>query len=268
MANPNSTSPYSGDPFSFNTENWMNEWLFHSQDNYINGGALHQSLMPGEAQYSEWSQQMVATMYQNWYNSAPEQMKRAMAAGINPFVAASGISGSDVGGVASSPNHVQSQASDMLNAAGNLLGSAASGFNSFSQGLSTFAKLRGEVRKIDAETESIFESLGFTKLQSKALGIQLKYMDQKESIGVYQALADLSKTRQEYSNLFANHRNICAQYEEIIANKDLLIAEKGEVVAKKELEEAQQALVNEQVKWAQTENDFFGPYILIEYREP
>lgn len=239
----------------------VNSWMQHYIDNYVNGGVLYQNLAPGEAQFSEWSQQMVATMYQNWYNSAPEQMKRAMAAGINPFVAASGIAGNGSGAIAPAPN--ASNTSGLPN----LIGSAAQGlsavggaFGNVAAGVATLSKLRHEIKNIDQNTASEFEKMGFTHLQSVALSTQLKYLDEKEQIGVWQALATFEKTKQEYQNLFAQHRNIIAQYDEIIAHKDLLIAQEGEVKAQELLDKAMKDKINAEASWQQIENNFFSAH--------
>lgn len=242
-------------PSSWNQ--WFNEWLFHSRDNFVNGGALYQALAPGEAQYSEWSQQMVATMYQNWYNSAPEQMKRAMQAGINPFVAASGIAGSDVGSIAAAPNSAENTLPSMVQGAASALSSLGGAVGNAASAYIGLRKLRHEIRNIDADTEQTFVEMGFSKLQSKALTTQLKYLDQKEQIGVWQALANFDKTKAEYSNLVANHRNIMADYDRILAQKDLLIAQKGEVTALEELHKAEQARAEELTRFAKKEREFF-----------
>lgn len=233
--------------------NWFdvwNDWAWHSQENnmWTSGG---------KTQFSEWSQQMLSTMYQNWYNSAPEQMKRALEAGINPFVASSGISGSDTGNVASPPPSTPNRGAELLNAASNIGSMLGGQFNAVAGGISILTKLRPEVDKITAETKNIFESLGFTKLQSMALSTQLKYLDQKEQIGVWQSLANFDKTSQEYKNLLATHNNILAQYDEIIAHKDLLIAEIGEVAAREQVNKAMADKLNYEASWQKTQNDFF-----------
>lgn len=259
MANPYENYQGSGDGSSFNPwQNFENSWLFHQYDNFVNGGVLYQNLAPGEAQYSEWSQQMVATMYQNWYNSAPEQMRRAMEAGINPFVAASGIAGNSSGSVAPAPN--ASNTSGLPN----LIGSAAQGLSSFggafgnvASGIATLAKLRHEIKNIDQNTASEFEKMGFTHLQSIAMSTQLKYLDSKEQISVWQALASFDKTKQEYNNLLAQHRNILAQYEEIIANKDLLIAQEGESKARELVDKAMKDKIDEETRFIKADNDFW-----------
>ena len=223
MPNPieNPNIPYNGDNITPNGNNpfsqFENSWLFHQNDNYVNGGALYQALFPGEVQYSEWSQQMVSTMYQNWYNSAPEQMKRAMAAGINPFVAASGIAGNGAGSVASAPPATQNHLPALASAAGNMLGSFGSSFGNIANGIIGLSKLRHEIRNIDADTSKMFTDMGFTNLQSKAMATQLKYMDTREQIGVWQALATFDKTKQEYTNLKAQHQNLIKEYDELIS---------------------------------------------------
>lgn len=240
-------------PTPINGMTWSDiwsDWAWRSQENNMWSTS-------GEIQFSEWSQQMVATMYQNWYNSAPEQMRRAMEAGINPFIAASGIVGSDVNQVAPAPPSTPA-GSPALSALGNVASAAGGLFGNIASGTSMFAKLLPEIRKIDTETASLFEGLGFTHLQSVALSTQLKYMDQKEQIGVWQALANFDKTKQEYQNLKALHENILAQHEEIIAHKDLLVQEKGEVAAREEYEKAMKGLVDEQAKWQTMENEFFN----------
>ena len=169
MPNPNPNIPYNGDAITPNGDNPFsqleNSWLFHQNDNYVNGGALYQALSPGEVQYSEWSQQMVSTMYQNWYNSAPEQMKRDLEAGINPFVAASGIAGADAGSVSSAPPATQNHLPALASAAGNMLGSLGSSFGNIASGIIGLSKLRHEIRNIDADTSKMFTDMGFTDLQ-------------------------------------------------------------------------------------------------------
>lgn len=265
MANPyNVTSGnlYHADDIDYNPwQNFENNWLFHQYDNFANGGVLYQNLAPGEAQYSEWSQQMVSSMYQNWYNSAPEQMRRAMEAGINPFVAASGIAGNSAGSIAPAPN------ASNTSALPNLIGSAAQGlsavggaFGNIASGIATLSKLRHEIKKIDQDTASAFQSMGFTKLQSQALSTQLKYLDNKEQISVWQALANFDKTKQEYTNLLANHRNIIATYDEIIAHKDLMEAQEGVEVANKKYLDALEAKTRAEADWQKTQNEFFNQH--------
>lgn len=245
---PNSQNPWSA---------FENSWLFHQYDNFANGGALYQLLAPGEAQYSEWSQQMTATMYQNWYNSAPEAMKRAIEAGINPFVAASGIVGAQNQVASAPPASPPSRLPEALSSAASLVGGLGNAFGQVAQGYATLSKLRHEIGKIDAETQNLFQSMGFTELQSKALSVQLKFLDQKEQIGVWQALANFDKTKAEYNNLLAQHNNIIAQFDEILAHKDLLVQQQGEVTARAALEEAQTKKENEISRWQKAENDFF-----------
>lgn len=238
------------------TRNWFdvwNDWAWHSQENNI----LTSS---GEVQFSEWSQQMLSTMYQNWYNSAPEQMKRAMEAGINPFIAASGIAGSDSGNVASPPPSTPNRGAELLNAASNLGNMLGNQFSSFAGGYSILSKLRPEIGKINADTQNIFESIGFTKLQSKAMATELKYMDSKEQIGIWQALANFEKTKQEYQNLVAEHNNIIGHYDEIINNIDLIKAEIGEVEARKQYELAMKGKVDEDTRFVKAGNDFFDQH--------
>lgn len=261
MSNPTTFDPQNPNSFGGNDEQfWFqfeNWWQHRQYDNYLNGGAGYQLMFPGEAQYSEWSQQMVSTMYQNWYNSAPEQMKRAMQAGINPFVAASGIAGSDVGSIAAAPNSAENTMPSMFQGAASALSSLGGAVGNFASAYIGLRKLRHEIRNIDADTEKTFVEMGFTKLQSKALTMQLKYLDQKEQIGVWQALADFDKTKAEYQNLVANHRNIMADYDRILAQKDLLIAQKGEVTALEELHKAEQARAEELTRFATKEREFF-----------
>lgn len=235
-----------------------NNWLFHQFDNYLNGGALWQAAFPGESQYSEWSQQMVSTMYQNWYNSAPQSMKRALEAGINPYVAAQGIAGVGNSGVASAPPPVNApNLAEVVSSAASGLSSLGSTFGNAAQGIATLGKLRHEIDNIDADTLNTFEQLGFTKLQSKALKVQLKYMDVKEQIGVWQALANFDKTKAEYQNILALHRNITAQFDEIIAHKDLLIAQEGETKARELVDKAMKDKLKAESEWQDYENQFF-----------
>lgn len=249
-------------------ENNQSPWIPWQQDvenqawfqydwNLRNGDLISQTAYPGRAQFSEWSQQMIATMYQNWYNSAPEQMKRAMQAGINPFVAASGIAGAGVGSVASASPSSNPQLPQMLSAAGNLVGSATGAFGNVANGIIGLSKLKHEIRNIDADTSKMFTDMGFTNLQSKAMATQLKYMDSKEQIGVWQALATFDKTKQEYNNLKAQHSNLIKEYDEIIARIDLLKAEKGEVEALKLVHDATVQKLDAESKWQGIENDFF-----------
>lgn len=263
MSNPLDGSqgniPYNGDNYSDNPwQQFQNNWLFHQSDNYVNGGLLSQGLNPGEAQYSEWSQQMVSTMYQNWYNSAPEQMKRALAAGINPFVAASGIAGNGIGSIAPAPNASNtSSLPNLIGSAAQGLSSIGSSFGSVVSGIATLAKLRHEIKNLDQNTASEFEKMGFTHLQSVALSTQLKYLDSKEQVSIWQALANFDKTKQEYQNLAAQHNNIIAQYDEIVAHKDLLIQEQGEVAARKLVNEAMESKLKAEADWQNTQNEFF-----------
>lgn len=243
-----------GIPWWQDVEN--NAW-FQYDWNLRNGDLVSQAAYPGRAQFSEWSQQMIATMYQNWYNSAPEQMKRAMQAGINPFVAASGIAGSDTSSVASAPNPVNNTLPSMIDAAAHGVSALGGAVGNFASAYTGLRKLRHEISNIDADTEKMFVEMGFSKLQSKALTTQLKYLDQKEHIGVWQALANFDKTKAEYQNLVANHRNIIADYDRILAQKDLLIAQKGEVTALEELHKAEKARAEELTKFATKEREFF-----------
>lgn len=260
MEEDNPFIPITGNNNS-NTNPWSefeNNWLFHQFDNYLNGGALWQAAFPGESQYSEWSQQMVSTMYQNWYNSAPQQMKRGIEAGINPYLLAQGIAGVGNSSVASVPPAVNApNLADVVSSAASGLSSLGSAFGNTAQGIATLGKLRHEISNIDANTASTFEQLGFTKLQSKALSVQLKYMDQKEQIGVWQALANFDKTKAEFQNLLAQHRNIVAQYDEIIAHKDLLIAQEGEVKAREQVDKAMKDKLAAEANWQRIENNFF-----------
>lgn len=246
-----------------NWSTWQNDlefdaWAYYDWNNR-NGDLFSQTTEPGRVQFSEFAQQMMATIYQNWYNSAPQAMQRAMDAGINPFVAASGIVGNN-GSVAPAPPSNPSKLPELVGSAASSLGSLGSTFGSVAQGISTLSKLRHEIGKLDAETVSLFEGMGFTKLQSKALSIELQYLNRKEQIGVWQSLANFEKTKNEFQNLSAQHRNIIAQYDEIIAHKDLLIQQEGETKARMLLEDAQKKREDEMTRWQRQENDFFDAH--------
>lgn len=84
-----------------NGDHWYdNDWGFYAF-NYSADDVFSRTLFPGKAQKEQFFQQLYAMDYQNWWNSAPEQMKRAKEAGINPNTAAAGIAGTD--GTASLP---------------------------------------------------------------------------------------------------------------------------------------------------------------------
>lgn len=226
------------------------------QWNLYNGDFASQLMYPGIAQYSEWAQQMVLQQYLNWWNSENERMQRGIAAGINPYLMSNGIAGA-TSPTASAPNSAVGTGSQSLGAIANGLGTigsfASQGINSFAQ----LFKLRHEVKNLDADTSLKFEEMGFTSAQSKAMSIQLRYMDEKEQIGVWQALADLDKTKQEYANLKELQNNIIAQYDEIIAHKDLLIAQDGEVQALKKVHDAEVGRIKAVTEWQNIENQFW-----------
>lgn len=156
-SNPNiGFSPQTPD-YSYNWPSWFDSW------NDYAGQTIDDNVFStqGQKEMREWSRQMVSTMYQNWYNSAPNQMALAKQAGINPFVAASGIVGSGSGSVAS-VNPAQSQ-SPALNALGNVASAASAlggTFGNIASGVATFAKLMPEIRKIDSETSNLFRANG------------------------------------------------------------------------------------------------------------
>lgn len=232
-------------------------WLHHAFDNYVNGGVLYDWLSPGEVQFSEYSQQMLATMYQNHWNSEQERMRRMQEAGINPFAAAQGIAGvgGSQGSVASSPNSSVGVAGQNMaalgNTAANMLSAGGSTFANVAQGFSMLSKLRGEIDKIDSETQLNFENLGFTKLQSRALSTQLKYMDWKEKMSCFQALASYNNTIAEYDILKQEHLNKIAELDKIIAETDLTIS-------LEEKANAEKLKIDEETRWQKADNDFWN----------
>lgn len=246
---PNNDLPF-GDP---------NIWYQNALLPYQAPDALSMALMPGLYQFAEFSQQMYMQQYLNWWNSESERMQRGIAAGINPYLMANGIAGAS-NPTASAPPSAAGAGSQSLSALANGLGTIGSfvsqGINSFSQ----LYKLRHEVNNLDADTALKFEQLGFTSAQSKAMAIQLRYMDEKEQIGVWQALADFGKTSQEYANLKELHNNIIAQYDEIVAHKDLLIAQEGEVNALKQVHDAEVSRIKAVAEWQKIENNFFNAH--------
>lgn len=245
-------------------ENWIpwqqeleNQAWFNYDHGLLQDDPLYQMAHPGRVQFTEWSQQMMATMYQNWYNSAPEAMKRATQAGINPFVAASGIVGNSNQVASPPPSTPASRVPDMLSSAASMLGSTGGAFGNVASSIATLAKLRSEINNLDQNTASEFEKMGFTKLQSKALSVQLKYLDSREQIGVWQALADFDKTKQEYRNLYAQHANILKQYDEILANIELIRQQEGELKAREQYEYAMKGKIEEETRFIKADNDFF-----------
>lgn len=215
---------------------------------------------PFLGQYIEWSQQMTSQMYQNQWESEQARMQRGIDAGINPYLMANGIAGAGFSTMPS-PNSAIGSGSASLGAVANGVAGLANAFNGNLTGavsnFSNIYKLKHEVNNIDADTQKKFMEMGFTELQSKAMSVSLKYLDDKEKVGVWQALADLKKTKQEYKNLVSTHKNIIAQYDEIIANKELLIATKGEVEAKKIVDEAEASKLKALTQWQNIENNFF-----------
>lgn len=238
--------PENNNPWFWLESDWNLEYdwgLSHGMD------ILH----PNRMQFAEWSQQMLATKYQNWWNSEQERMRRMQEAGINPYAAAQGIAGAggSQGSVAGAPPAAGTGAlPQMIDAASNALGATGNAFGQVAQGVSMLSKLRGELQKIDSETQLNLVNLGFSTLQSRALSIQLKYMDFKERMSCYLALANFDNTRAQYDILKQEHLNKIAELDQIIAETNLTTSLDEKAKADKDK-------IAEEARWQKDENDFW-----------
>ena len=199
------------------------------------------------SQQREFEQQEYLMDKENEYNTPAAQMARLKAAGINPQLAAAGIAGAP--NVSASPAQVASNAAGAaqgLNAAMNAVGAGVDAVYK----LTSAKKMEHEIDQIDADTEKSLTELGFTKLQSRALGIQLKYMDYKERMSCYQVLANFATTKAQYHNILAEHNKIIEECNTLIAQQGLMASEQA-------VNEAQAKKIDEETRWQKLQNDFF-----------
>lgn len=165
---------------------------------------------PGRQQEKEFGQQILMQRMQNRWNSAQEQMKRADAAGINKNLAAAGIAGGNASPSVSGPSSSAvgagadsvGKAIDAAATAGNL---ATGGLDSVVNAVDKLTRLPAELENLDADTRDKLEQAGYTAVQSRAAETSLKYLDEKERVGIDNMLANIDNLN-EQRKLYAKQR--------------------------------------------------------------
>lgn len=160
-------------------------------------------LMPGWVADEDYARQVQLMDLQNQYNDPAAQMARMKAAGINPNVAAAGIAG-NFNATASAPSVNSGQAAASESAQGlsgiaNAAVGAATGLASQGGILDNLSTLALRKDKLSKEIGSLLKGMGYTDAQTRSLEVSLKYLDEKESLGV--------------ATMMANLDNICLQYD-------------------------------------------------------
>lgn len=164
------------------------------------------------SQQREFEQQEYLQDKMNEYNDPVNQMARLTAAGLSPSAAAASVQQS--GTESAQAPAVASNAGGV--AAG--VEALASGAQSAQQTAEQVMSFIKRMKKLDADTEEAFENAGFTRLQSKALATSMKYLDEKEKLGIAQLNANIDQIK-------ASKKLIDAQIEEIKENVEKIKAD-------------------------------------------
>lgn len=226
---------------------WLSYWQQRASTMY--NDVVSQWLYPGLQQEKEWSQQMLATQYQNEWQSEEARMARGKAAGINPYTMAEGIAGSGGhGSVAGPPPSAVGSGANSLGAAANLAGQVVGAATGAAGVAETLGLL--DVRK-QLLSNQAFEALmagGLSKWSALSISTLLPYQQWNHVADFYNKLANFDYVSQQIDNLKAEHDNIVARYDEIIANVGLKYSEM-------EVNEAIAAKTNEEARYWKATND-------------
>lgn len=241
-----------------------NDWSTYgtSYDAMYNGGVLHQALNPGEAQYREFSQQMVAQMYQNWYNSPAEDMKRKIAVGVNPYAAAAGIAGSPSSGDAPSvPSSAVGEGNRTLNtladAAVNTANAITGGVASLGDGIPKLAKLAPELELLDKEIESKLLGNGLTSEQIYAWKVDNKYRDENSQADLRLKGLQAENYSQQWKLMEGQYQLVTQQIDTELEKLRLMQAEGSNLVASKEYYEKLKEKTDYEAQFAKARIDFW-----------
>lgn len=168
-------------------------------DSGVGDDFLTRLLFPGLVADEDYARQIELMDLQNQYNSPAAQMARYKEAGINVNAAAAGIAGGG-NATASAPSVNSGQAASAESAQG--LASLAQGTagvtNAAVGAFDTLGTLALRKDKLSKEIGSLVKGMGFTDAQTRSLEISLKYMDEKEALGVATMMANLDNIYQQY----------------------------------------------------------------------
>lgn len=158
------------------------------------------------AQNKEFAQQEYLQDKMNEYNSPVEQMKRMREAGINPNLAAQGISGS--GNESAQAPSVASNSGGTaagVTAAADSLGSVAGSVQSLASANETNKLLSLRADNIRASTVGTLEKAGLDHWNALSVATMLPYMEANQTADFYLKMAQYDNTRAEYQNILDQH---------------------------------------------------------------
>lgn len=166
--------------------------LFGNQDATSN---IWRELSGENAQMREFQQQEYLQEKQWEYDNPVNQMKRFIAAGVNPALAAQGVSGGNQSAAAptvASPS--SAPAAGLQSSAGAVQGAVQTGMDVYEKARLTEV----ERKKRLADTVNILENAGLTKLNAQGMAISLEYLGPKERLNVATMIANLDNIKKSH----------------------------------------------------------------------
>lgn len=166
--------------------------LFGNQDATSN---IWRELSGENAQMREFQQQEYLQEKQWEYDNPVNQMRRLIAAGVNPALAAQGVAGGNQSAAAptvASPS--SAPAAGLQSATGAVQGAVQTGMDAYEKVRLTEV----ERKKRLADTVNILENAGLTKLNAQGMAISLEYLGEKERLNVATLIANLDNIKKSH----------------------------------------------------------------------
>lgn len=208
---------------------------------------LYNDLTGFTAQQAEFEQQEYLMDKQNEYNTPANQMARMQAAGINPNTAAAAIAGG--GSLSAQPSQVATNTqgtANALQAVAGGIGSLAGAKSDVAEANRTNELVSYEANKMSAETCKALEDAGLSHWSAMSISTLLPYQTANQKADFYLKLAQYDNCRADYQNILANHNAILQDIE----LKKATISQM----------DYQNALIAEDTRWKQQENDHFDKW--------
>lgn len=220
--------------------------LFGNEDATSN---IWRELSGENAQMREFQQQEYLQEKQWEHDDPVYQMKRLIAAGVNPALAAQGVAGGNQSAIAptvASPS--SAPAAGLQSATGAVQGAVQTGLDAYEKARLTEV----ERKKRLADTANTLETLGLTKLNAQGVAISLEYLGEKERLNVATMIANLDNIKKSHEVMTKQIEQYDMQIKEMDKQIELMTIQGDYTTALKLQAEKNTAVLEQQrlaLKW-------------------
>lgn len=145
------------------------------------------------------------------------RMQRLIEAGVNPNLAAQGVSGSSQSPSAPSVSGAGGNGASALNSVAGAVKSFAEADKAIEESKSIEDLLPEQLRKLSNDADIAFETVGLTRAEKESAIAHAKYAGESALLDIRTKRVNLSNVRQQLKNMRQQYQNLISEQDEIIS---------------------------------------------------